>query len=250
MMIRRTPALLIGGLCLALTAPALAADLPSAEDIFAKHTAAIGGDALKSVRNVAAEFTFSMPQIGLNTTGKGYIEVPDKSYTVIDLAAVGASDHEDGVNGEVAWQKSPQTGLRLLEGIEKTLALTRARLDPYAEWQTFWESAETVAEEKVAGAPCYKVAMIPVDGEPVNVYFDEETGLIRQMDVPVPQMGGVVVVTPSDYREVDGVTMAHRIDQEGPMAIAIEYTSLRFNVDDIPADVFQIPQGVQEKIGK
>jgi hypothetical protein len=201
---------------------------------------------LKQVKNVVAEFTFSMPAFGLDTTGKAYVEIPDKSYQVIDLAAVGASDHEDGVNGDVAWQDNPQSGLRLLDGLEKTLALQRARLDPYADWKEFWDKAETVGEEKVAGTACYKVILTPPVGEPTSVCFDKDTGLIRQMEIPVPQMGGNVFVTPSDYREVDGVTLAHRIDQEGPMSLTIEYTSLRFNADDIPADVFDLPQGLKE----
>jgi hypothetical protein len=240
----RRSTFVVAGLCLALAVPALAAELPTPEEIFAKHTAAIGGDAVSKVKNMVAEFTFSMPAFGLNTTGKAYVETPDKSHTIIDLAAVGSSNHEDGVNGDVAWQNSPQMGLRVLEGLEKTLALQRIRLDPYADWQDFWEKAETVGEEKVAGQPCYKVVLSSAGGDSVSVYFDEETGLIRQMEIPVPQMGGVVVVTPSDYRAVDGVTMAHHIDQEGPMAIAIDYTSVRFNVDDIPEGTFDLPQGI------
>ena len=71
--------LLACGLCLFLAAPAAADDLPTAEDLFAKHATAIGGDALGKVKNMAAEFTFSMPAMGLETNGEAYLEVPYKT---------------------------------------------------------------------------------------------------------------------------------------------------------------------------
>ena len=37
-----------------------------------------------------------------------------------------------------------------------------------------------------------------------------------------PQMGATVTVQLSDYREVDGVTLAYRIDQGGPMPAIVE----------------------------
>ena len=55
--------LLACGLCLFLAAPAVAEDLPTAEEVFAKYTAAIGGDALENVKNVASKFTFSAPEM-------------------------------------------------------------------------------------------------------------------------------------------------------------------------------------------
>ena len=63
-------------------------------------------------------------------------------------------------------------------------------------------------------------------------------------------MGATVVVKLSDFREVDGVTVPHFIEQEGPMAALIEYTSLRINVDDIPEGTFEIPQGIKDMAGK
>jgi hypothetical protein len=240
--------LLGAGAFLILAAPALAGDLPPAEEVFAKHTAAIGGDTLEKVSNVAAEYTFSMPTMGLETTGKTYMEAPDKSYTVIDLAAMGGVDWEDGVNGDIAWQKNPQMGLRLLDGIEKTMALQKTRMDPFAHWKDLWETAETMGEETLGEAPCYKVALTSPGGETVTAYFDKETGLLLQQEVPLPQMGATIIAKLSDFREVEGVTLPHLIEQEGPMPVLIEYTRLRFNVDDIPEGVFDVPEGVQEMV--
>ena len=59
-------------------------------------------------------------------------------------------------------------------------------------------------------------------------------------------MGASITTTFSDYREVSGVTTAHRIEQGGPMPFTIEYTDVRYNVDDIPADAFEVPQGIKD----
>jgi len=242
----RAGLLLACALCLTVAAPALGGDLPSAEEVFAKHTQAVGGDALAKVKNVVAEYTFSMPTMGLETTGETYMEAPDKSYTRISLAAMGGADWEDGVNGEIAWQNNPQMGLRLLDGVEKTMAFQKTRLDAFAGWTDLWETAETVGEETVGEAVCYKVALTAPGGEVVAAYFDKETGRLLQQEVPLPQMGATVVVKLSDFREVDGVTVPHFIEQEGPMAVLIEYTGLRFNVDDIPEGTFEVPQGIKD----
>ena len=98
MMTRRTPSrsprtrrLSLAGLVacalgLGPVTPATAADLPKAEEVFARHAEAVGGDAIEKVKNMAAEFTFDMSAMGLSTTGASYIERPGKSYSMIFLA--------------------------------------------------------------------------------------------------------------------------------------------------------------------
>lgn len=242
--------LLTGGLCLLLAAPAGADDLPAAEDLFAKHAAAIGGDALGKVKNMAAEFTFSMPTMGVETNGEAYLEVPDKTYSMISLAAMGSPDFESGVNGDTAWQNNPQMGLRLLDGNERRMAVRGGWLDPFAGWKGLWEKAETVAEETLGEATCYKVVLTPSDGEPLTAWFDKDTGLLAQEELAIPQMGTSIVTKFSDYREVDGVKTAHLIEQEGPMPFTVEYTVVRYNVDDIPEGTFDVPPGIKDMPAK
>jgi hypothetical protein len=138
----------------------------------------------------------------------------------------------------------------VLDGMEKRMALQRSRLDAFSSWKDFWDKAETVAEEEVAGTPCYKVVLTAADGPPVSGCFAKTTGLLIQMAVPAPQMGATVLVKTSDFRPVDGVMMAHRIDQEGPMSLTIEYTRIRFIVDDIPPGRFDPPAGIAAPAGR
>src|SRR5512139_2202239 len=113
------------GLALAVALPAAAAELPTADQVFARHRAAIGGDAIDKVRNAVLEFNFTLPSMGVATTGKAYQVFPDRAYMTIDLASVGAANHEEGLVDGIAWRNSPQTGLQKLEGLERRLALQR-----------------------------------------------------------------------------------------------------------------------------
>ena len=232
--------------CLVLAAalPAAGAELPTADEVFARYRAAIGGDAIDKVRNAALEFKFTIPSMGMATTGKAYQVFPDKGYMMIDLASVGVGNHEEGLADGIAWRNSPQTGLQKLEGLERRMALQRARLDGFSGWKQLWQKAQTVATEPVEGEPCYKVVLTPEEGTPVSTWFSTKSGLLLEMEVPVPQMNTAVNVKLRDYRAVDGVTLAHRIEQEGAMSLAIEYTRIRFNVDDIPAGRFDLPAGL------
>ena len=77
--------------------------------------------------------------------------------------------------------------------------------DAFSGWKTLWDKAETVAEETVGEAACYKVVLTPAEGDPLTAWFDKETGLLVQEELPVPQMGTSMTTTYGDYREVDGV---------------------------------------------
>ena len=241
---RRSLAAWIAGLTLAAALPAAGAELPTADQVFARHRAAIGGDAVDKVRNAAFEFDFSLPSMGVTTTGKAYQVFPDKAWMTIELASLGVPNHEEGFVDGIAWRNSPQTGLQKLEGLERRMVLQRARLDGFTGWKELWKKAETVATEPVEGEPCYKVVLTPDEGTPVSSWFSTKTGLLVEMEVPAPQMSTVVSVKLGDYRPVGGITLAHRIEQSGPMSIVLEYTRIRFDVDDIPPGRFALPAGL------
>ena len=241
---RRSLTAWTAGLALAAALPAAGAELPTADEVFARHRAAIGGDAIDKVRNAALEFNFAIPSMGLTTKGKAYQVFPDKAYMMIDLATVGVANHEEGLVDGIVWRNSPQTGLQKLEGLERRMALQRARLDAFSGWKQLWQKAETVATAPVEGEPCYKVVLTPEEGTPVSSWFSTRSGLLLEMEVPMPQMNTVVSIKLRDYRAVDGVTLAHRIEQEGMMSMTIEYTQIRFNADDIPPGRFDLPAGL------
>ena len=120
---------------------------------------------------MSAEFKFEMPNQGVYATGVEYWEEPAKSYFRIDLASAGVPDYEAGVIGNVAWEAHPMNGTRTRKGEEKRQWLRSAHLNPHAHWKSFFDKAETVAEETVREKACYKVAFTPAEGSSLNAYF-------------------------------------------------------------------------------
>jgi hypothetical protein len=188
--------------------------------------------------------------MGLETNGEAYLERPDKTFSMISLAAMGSADFESGVNGDIVWQNNPQMGLRLLKGEERRGALMASRLDPFSAWKQLWEKAEMAGEETVGEASCYKVVLTPAEGEALSVWFDTGTGLVVQQEIAVPATGGTVLTQFSDYRDVHGIKAAHRIEQQGLMHWVMEVTEVRYNVDDIPEGVFDLPPRIEEMAGR
>jgi hypothetical protein len=236
---------LVAATCLYVPTQAVAANLPPAEKVFERYAEAIGGAAVGKIKSMAAEFDFSMPSQGLLTTGREYFIHPDKHYLAIDLAASGIPDFESAVIGDVAWQRHPTFGTRLLDGEEKRQALRQVPIDSFAGWKRHYTKAETVAEEEVGGKTCYKVVLTPAEGETLTTHFDKATGLLVQEALKEPTMGLMIVTKYDDYRAVEGVQIAHRIEQQGGEGFVVELTSVRVNVTDIPQEKLALPESLR-----
>jgi hypothetical protein len=225
----------------------VAGDLPAGEKVLEHFAEALGGSAVDDVKSVVADFDFSMPSQSILTSGQEYYQHPDKHYLRIDLAASGVPDYEAGVVGDVAWQSHPMYGAQLLDGEDKRQALRQVDINPFVRWKDFYQKVETVAEELVGERACYKVVLTAAEGAPLTSYFDKESGLLVQEKLRDPTMGVEIVTKLGDYEPIAGVLWPHRIEQEGADTFLIEFTSVRFNVDDIPAGQFDIPESLTKK---
>jgi hypothetical protein len=241
----------LGGLVLAvalslgaLAIPAVAGDLPPAEKVLAKYTEAIGGEALAKVKNMTAELEFEMPMQGVYAAAEEFRVFPGRFFFRIDLASMGVVDFEAGVVDGLAWQSHPMAGTSELSGDERAAALRRAALNPFEGWQEQFETAETVAEEVVAEKACYKVVLTPAEGAPLSSFFDRETGLLVRQVVG-GDTGPRVVTTLGDYQETQGILSPRTIEIDGPESYTLEYTSVVYDVEDIPEDTFELPASLQ-----
>ena len=240
-----------GGLALAvllvmgaLTGPALAGDLPPAEKVIAKYTEAIGGEALAKVKNSSAEAEFEMPMQGVYASAQEFWVSPNTFYFKIDLASMGVPDYEAGVVDGVAWQAHPMSGTTRLSGDEGAAALRRAALNPFEGWQKHFETAETVAEEVVGEKTCYKVVLTPAEGAPLSSFFDKETGLLVRQEL-TGDTGSRTITTLDDYQETQGIRSPRTIETRGSQSYVLRYTSVAYDVDDIPEDTFELPESLK-----
>ena len=101
--------------------------------------------------------------------------------------------------------------------------------------------------ETVDGKSCYKVVLTPEQGEPETRYYDRESGLLLKTEITLELPMGTVPmeVYSSDYREVDGIRIAHqgRVVVLGQERL-VTTESIEHNVE-LAADRFTPPADVQ-----
>ncbi len=227
--------------------------LPSAESIIEKYIDAIGGRAAhKKLNNRLIKAKLEMPAMGFEAAVTAYHARPNKMYLIMESEAFGNT--EQGVTGDVAWQKNMMTGPMIHEGAMKATALREAEFDSTLEWKKYFTKAESVGVEDVEGTACYKVMMTPKegDGNPEAHFYAKDSGLLIKSETELEtQMGTMQVAAyQSDYRTVDGVKIAHRVRQVLPMQeMQMSTESVTHNVE-IPNDRFDMPEDIRALVEK
>jgi len=234
----------LSGVTLAICAGlAVAGELPKAETVLAKYVESVGGEAaFAKLKNRVFKGKMIMPSFGMEATMVTYIKPPSSSYSELDFEAFGKST--SGTNGDVAWEVSAMQGPRLLEGADKARRFREAQLNPYLNWQESFDKAETTGEGTVGDAECYKVVMTPKAGEPITCFFDKKSGLLLEMETETE--AGTMTITPTDYRDVDGIKIAFKTTVEADMfSIETIVESVEHNVD-IAEDRFELPDEIKQ----
>lgn len=224
---------------------AQAADLPKAEDVLEKYIDAVGGRAaFGKLKSRITKSTFSLPDMGMEGPRTSYIVLPDKSYSESEFSGFGTT--KSGVKDGVAWSMNPNQGPTILEGRRKEMALRQMAFNPYLNWKETYSKVETVGEESVGEAACYKLVLTPSEGSPQTCYFDKESGLLLKTEAE--RRGQTTTATLSDYKEVDGIKIAHKtVRAGGQYTFETTINSVEHNVD-IPDDRFEFPDEIKALI--
>jgi zinc protease len=226
--------------------------LPTGEAVIAKYIAATGGAAeYDKVLNSIATGRMEMPAQGIKGKITIYQQMPDKQYSVAEIPGIGTI--EDGVSGNIAWEKSALQGARLKTGEEKDAAIRAANDETrLMNWKKFYKSVETTGVETVDGKPCYKVVLTPLSGKPETEYYEQASGLlIKSSAVVATPMGDVPVETAlSDYRLEGKLLVPHKLKQGAiGQQFEILVDEVKYNTD-MPKGRFDPPADVQALINK
>ncbi len=183
--------------------------LPTAEVLFDKYLKALGGEAaLDKFKSRVMRGTIEIAPMGVKGTFESSQKAPQKSVTTMNLTGLGVI--QQGYDGTVGWAKDPFTGLRELKGGELSAVQRAALLNP-GGWRKAYNSMKTTGRSKVGEREVYVVEGAHAGDTPDKLYFDAQTGLLLRSDAVVDSPQGRVVseTTYDDYREVDGVKVAH-----------------------------------------
>lgn len=223
-----------------------------AEEILEKSIESTGGRAAyEKLRNRVTKGTFSIAGMDSKAEMITYAAAPRNQYVVINSEMLGKI--ESGTIGEVAWEITTIMGPQIKKGEERAAILRGATFNTDLHWKDLYKSVETVGVEDVDGRSAYKIIMTPQEGKPETAWYDKETFRNVKVETELETAMGTMplVVRASEYKQVDGVLIPHKIVQEivGLQKVEMFMESVEHNVE-MPPDRFKIPPEIQALLDK
>jgi hypothetical protein len=213
--------------------------LPSADQILDKYLAAVGGaDALNNINTRVQKG--SIDAFGKTYPIEIYSEAPEKR---ISLTHPPTGTSVTAFNGEVGWLSMPG-GFHSMTAAEGEAARIDAELRFAARVRELYKDFKVLPGEPVGGRATYLV-VAKAPGKPtLNLYFDQEGGLllrlIRFAETPLGR--NPTQVDYSDYRQTDGVKLPYRWTLARPNgAFTIQVESVQQNVP-VDEKLFVMPE--------
>jgi len=216
------------------TPPPVDAPLPAAEEILAKSVDALGGRAaIDAVKSSYSEARTEIKQQGINLVSRTWIK-GDDFYIESDMPGVGLS--QMWKKGDELWSQDPINGLRKLEGKEADQA--RWVSDPLlaANWNKYFEKAETIDRTKNGDKELYEVKLSSESGDEMVLSFDAKTSLpAGQAFKQATPMGAIALrITLDDYRDIQGVKVPFRAVTDVQLMSMVQTTE-KYEVN-VPVD--------------
>lgn len=216
-------------------------ELPSADEIIARHVEAIGGEAaIRAHASITTEGTFEIPAMGVSAPSTIYQVAPDKGIVRISMPGMGES--VQAYDGEIGWVEDAMQGNRVLEGAE--LAALKRQIGMYADlkYGEHYPERKTAGEAEWNGQAAYQVDLVDADGNESSRYFAVETGLlIGEEATTTSEMGTMETSsTVGEYKEFGGILFATSTITSIP-SFGMEMTQTVESVtfDDVDPSVFE-----------
>jgi outer membrane lipoprotein-sorting protein len=231
-----------GTILVAMLAAAIGgnASAETADEIIAKHIAAIGGaEKLKAVKTERLVGTMTM---GGATEQPFVLELarPNRMRMVLTIDGKKNIQVFDGRNGWASMPSQGTDGPQLLpieaaRRMEDQADIDGLLLDYAAKGRT----VRYVGTLDVGGVPTHELEVALKSGDVLNLYLDAKTFLlVRQAgSVEIDDEAVETVTTFDDYRPVDGLMVAHSIssrtaDSASGSVIKISKVELNPDIDD------------------
>jgi len=176
--------------------------LPSADDVFNKYIAAIGGQAaIDKLTSRTGKGT--LVQANGNTLQFEMYQSGEKFYF---LATTPQGPFERGFNGQVGWEKTAR-GVRELTGGELTNLKMSNALYSLIKLKEQYARPPRVRRDRIGDRDVYVTDGVMADGKRLRLFFDSASGLlVRRVTILSTMVGNIPdQVDLEDYREVDGV---------------------------------------------
>ena len=197
------------------------ASAQTAEEIIEKSLTAMGGRAaLEKIKTrlTTGDLSIGTPAGDIVGTVEMYAAAPNKQRTVLkaDLSQFGAGQLviDQRFDGTTGYAMDTMQGNREITGTQLDNMKAQGFPHPFLSYKASGASVKLGAKEQVGGRDMFVLTFEPASGPPIKQYIDAETFLPARtiITADVPQMGRVEqMIDPSDYREQDGVKVAHKL---------------------------------------
>lgn len=186
----------------------------TADEVLEKNLKAMGGkDKIKALQTMRITGTMKMgPMEAPFTITKARPSNSRMDFTIQGMTGTQAFD------GTTGWALIPFGGNKDPQKMtEAQVKDVRADADfdgPTFDYKAKGNKVEFAGKEDVEGTPAYKLHVTTKDGKESNDYFDAETYLMIRSDGMRNVQGQdlEVVTTFSDYKTVEGITIAHSME--------------------------------------
>jgi hypothetical protein len=233
------------------------------DEVLARHIAAIGGEEkLKTIRQrtTEARMIFRADE-GCEEDDDTCMHKDETGSFVLHSTAdgrlyrrtlIGDMVEERGFDGKLGWALAGNGALRI--DTEEEAALSRE--DAMLHW--YFELGERGVDTRLLGSRREDSQgnvttldgielVIAKNAEPKQMWFDRETGLLREELVEQSDGDEILrqVITYEDYREIDEVLVAHHvrvINQAGDAQRIVEFFTQRVSHETFDASKFEIPE--------
>ena len=216
------------------TKPAATAEtrLPSADEVLDKYVEALGGRAaFEKFSSRVVKGALELPAMGITSGAEIYAKAPNKWLLSIEVPGFGLV--QQGYDGTSGWARDPQTGIRDLSGGELESIKRGAEFNQPLKLKALFPKLEVKEKSKVGDREVYVLEATPAQGSPEKLYFDTQTHLLVRADIEAegPQGKTPFEIGFEDYKEVDGIKLAHTVSRSSPaMSFVIKLEEIRHNI--------------------
>jgi len=206
--------------------------LPSADEIFSKYAAALGGQtAIDKLKSRTAKGTVTQAN-GNSFQFELSQAAPDKFYLLVTTPQ---GTIERGFNGQVGWEKTAR-GVREISGGELVNFKTANGLFTLLKLKEQYSKPPRVRKDKLGDRDVYIVDGTTTENRRMRLYFDAASGLLLRRTTTMPTMIGIIPdqIDLEDYREADGLkfpfTLRAALLEVGNPTSTRTFTELKLNV--------------------
>ena len=207
--------------------------MPTVDQVLDKYVQALGGKAsIEKMTTLVIKGKVDVPSTGETGSMETCRKAPNKEMQMINIPSNGPS--ERGFDGTVGWNWDPDSGSSDMSPAD--LAAMKLESDFYRDirLKELYPKISLKGKERVGAREAYVVEAPHEDGSSEKMYFDTESGLLIQSEVPidVPDEGKTIVNSQyEDYRDVEGVKVAFTIRQtSADFDYVIKLSEVKYNV--------------------